>query len=225
MMQLELTAAQKRYLLFKNAYDLLLGLILLLLALPLLLLVSSWIKVDSKGGVFYLQKRPGRNNRLFTLLKFRSMTAPAPGAGFALTQANDARLTNAGKWLRKLHLDELPQLLNVVAGHMSLVGPRPLPEPLYAAYQAQIPAYNLRHMVRPGITGFAQIWQGYTNTMEEEALKWKYDVYYIQRLSLKQDALIMWQTIFGGNSKNSLVREQVKKEVSADLMGSSKRNV
>ena len=222
-MQIELTASQKRYLYFKQFYDFTLALIFLLFCLPLLLLLVIWIRLDSKGNVFYLQKRPGKKNRLFTLIKFRSMTTPKRGEEFLLTQANDTRLTNAGKWLRKLHLDELPQLVNVVLGHMSLVGPRPLPEPLYAKYQQEIPDYNLRHSTKPGITGFAQIWQGYTTTMEEEALKWKYDMYYIQRMSLKEDVIILWETVFGGSSKDSWKRDEMQKKVLSNSMALSKQ--
>ncbi|MBO2011470.1 sugar transferase [Hymenobacter negativus] len=211
-----LTSAQQRYLVYKNLYDVGLALVVLVLCAPLLLVLMAWVKLDSRGGVFYLQKRPGRNNRLFTLIKFRSMTVPEEGDAFLLTQANDARLTTAGKWLRKLHMDELPQLINVLLGHMSLVGPRPLPEPLYAAYQQAIPDYNLRHVIKPGITGFAQIWQGYTNTMEEETLKWKYDMYYIQRISLKNDLMILRETIFGKRSRNIAEREAQRKIVIAN---------
>lgn len=212
-MQLELTAGQQRYVHFKQVYDFALALVLLLLCLPLMVLLVIWIKWDSKGNVFYAQERPGKHNRLFTLIKFRSMTVPQHGEAFSLTQANDMRLTNAGRWLRKLHLDELPQLINVVLGHMSLVGPRPLPEPLYAKYQQEIPDYNVRHLAKPGLTGFAQIWQGYTTTLEEEALKWKYDLYYLQRMSLKEDAVILWETVFGGNSKDPLQREEMRNSV------------
>jgi lipopolysaccharide/colanic/teichoic acid biosynthesis glycosyltransferase len=216
-MDIELTPAQQRYLAVKNAADFIAALVVLVLCTPLLLLLMVWIKLDSRGEIFYLQKRPGKDNCLFTLIKFRSMAVPKPDAGFLLTQANDARLTTAGKWLRKLHLDELPQLFNVLLGHMSLVGPRPLPAPLYAEYQQAIPDYNLRHRIKPGITGFAQIWQGYTNTMDDEALKWKYDVYYIQRISLTNDLIILWETIFGGGSRNSLARAAMRKRVIDNL--------
>lgn len=212
-MHIELTAAQQRYVVFKSIYDFLLALLVLMLCVPLLLVLMAWIKLDSPGEIFYLQKRPGKNNKLFTLIKFRSMTTPKKGDAFLLTQENDARLTTAGKWLRKFHLDELPQLLNVVLGHMSLVGPRPLPEPLYAEYQRTIPHYNLRHLIKPGITGFAQVWQGYTNTMEEEALKWKYDVHYIQRISLTNDLTILQETIFGRRSRNTFNRDAIRENV------------
>lgn len=216
-MNIEFTRAQQHYLGLKNVFDVVLALLVLVLCAPLMLAVMTWIRLDSRGGVFYLQKRPGRGNRLFTLIKFRSMSVPKQGDSFLLTQANDARLTTAGKWLRKLHLDELPQLLNVVLGHMSLVGPRPLPEPLYAEYQQAIPDYDLRHLIKPGITGFAQVWQGYTNTMAEEALKWKYDVYYIQRISLKNDLRILWETVFGRRSRNAIERAATRKKVIDNL--------
>lgn len=206
----------------KRLGDVVLAASLLVLILPMLLLLAVWIKLDSRGPIFYLQPRPGKAGRLFTLIKFRSMATPAPGAAFALTQANDARLTNAGQWLRRLHLDELPQLLNVVLGHMSLVGPRPLPAPLYQACRAAIPNYDARHAVKPGITGFAQIWQGYTTTLEEEALKWKYDLYYIRRLSLRLDVQLMWATIASGPSQNPLARAAMREKVilaAAQLVG------
>jgi lipopolysaccharide/colanic/teichoic acid biosynthesis glycosyltransferase len=200
----------------KQVCDVILAASALVMSLPLLLLLALWIKIDSPGTVFYLQPRPGKAGRLFTLIKFRSMTAAAQGTRFTLTQTNDARLTNAGKWMRKLHLDELPQLLNVVMGHMSLVGPRPLPEPLYHEYRQAIPAYDARHAVKPGITGFAQVWQGYTTTLEEEALKWKYDLYYMQRLSLQMDATILWATFFGYSSKMQSARVAMREKVLLD---------
>jgi lipopolysaccharide/colanic/teichoic acid biosynthesis glycosyltransferase len=216
-MNIKLTPTQRRYLALKNAADFVLALLVLILCIPLLLTLMAWVKLDSHGGVFYLQKRPGKDNQLFTLIKFRSMSVPKKEEGFLLTQANDTRLTTAGKWLRKLHLDELPQLLNVLLGHMSLVGPRPLPEPLYAEYQQKIPDYNLRHQIKPGITGFAQVWQGYTSTMEEEALKWKYDVYYIQRISFENDLTILQETLFGRRSRNSVEREATRQKVVDNL--------
>lgn len=212
-MQIELTAGQKRYVYFKQLCDFILAAIILLVCWPLLLILALWIKLDSTGSVFYLQKRPGRNNCLFTLIKFRSMAPPTSGEMFSLTQADDVRLTNAGKWMRRFHLDELPQLVNVALGHMSMVGPRPLPEPLYAEYQQAIPNYDRRHMIKPGITGFAQIWQGYTTTIEEEALKWKYDMYYMQRISWKEDMVILWETVFGSDSKDRLKREKMKERI------------
>ena len=108
---------------------------------------------------------------------------------------------------------------------MSLVGPRPLPAPLYAEYQRAIPNYNLRHAVKPGITGFAQLWQGYTNTLEGEALKWKYDLYYIQRMSFKEDLSIIWKTVVGGSARVCSKREAMRRTVIANAVACGEREL
>ncbi len=167
-----------------------------ILSLPLFACIALWVVLDSKGGAFFVQERPGLHGKLFKLYKFRSMQKAGNKEPFKLTTENDARVTRAGKWLRQLHLDELPQLINVLRGDMSLVGPRPIPAELYTSCKEEIDHYDLRHCIKPGITGFSQVWLGYTNTMQGEALKWKYDMYYIKYLSPGFDAQLLWQTLF-----------------------------
>jgi lipopolysaccharide/colanic/teichoic acid biosynthesis glycosyltransferase len=169
----------------KRFLDLLTGLVLLVLLAPVMALVALLIRVKMGRPVFFRQQRPGLNGQPFTMIKFRTMTVPAPGA-----DASDAsRLTPLGHVLRQTSLDELPELINVVKGEMSLVGPRPLLMhylPLYSAHQAR------RHEVRPGITGWAQI-NGRNALSWEE--KFDLDVWYVDHQSLRLDLKILALTI------------------------------
>jgi lipopolysaccharide/colanic/teichoic acid biosynthesis glycosyltransferase len=171
----------------KRLFDLALALILLVMLAPVLLGIGLAVRVVIGGPVIFRQLRPGRNGRLFELLKFRTMTSACDSAGELLPDAQ--RLTRFGRWLRASSLDELPELINVLKGDMSFVGPRPLlPEylPLYNARQAR------RHEVRPGISGWAQVNGRNALTWEE---KFRLDVWYVDNMSLRLDLRILWLTL------------------------------
>jgi lipopolysaccharide/colanic/teichoic acid biosynthesis glycosyltransferase len=157
---------------------------------PLLALIALTIKLDSKGPVFFVQERIGVNGRPFKLIKFRTMhTATWPASEWV--RDNQERITRVGKWLRRFRLDELPQFLNILRGDMNLVGPRPHPVSNFALFAERIPYYALRCVVRPGVTGWAQIRYGYANDLEEEIEKMKYDLYYIKHFSFALDLRIL----------------------------------
>jgi Undecaprenyl-phosphate glucose phosphotransferase len=174
----------------------------LLFALPLMLAIAGIIKLDTKGPVLFKQKRLGVNNRPFDLFKFRTMyDEHADPFGHQLTQAGDLRITRVGRFLRKSSLDELPQLINVLRGEMSLVGPRPHPLEASAAgvaYKRAVREYLVRHRVKPGMTGWAQVngWRGETKTIEQIRRRVEHDVYYIEHWSLTFDLMILGRTAF-----------------------------
>jgi sugar transferase (PEP-CTERM system associated) len=166
-----------------------------LILFPLALLVALLIKIDSPGPVIYRQFRVGLLGRPFEILKFRTMRHDAESAGPQWSQLGDLRVTRVGKWLRKARIDELPQLLNVLRGEMSLVGPRPERPIFVQELQHIIPYYDLRHTVRPGITGWAQIKFRYGASAEDAHMKLQYDLYYVKRLSFVLDMKILVQTV------------------------------
>lgn len=178
--------------------------IALLLLLPVFLLIALAIKLDSRGPVFFVQERVGRGGRLFRLIKFRTMH-PSPSTTSEWARDNSRRLTRVGRWLRRFRLDELPQLVNILKGDMNLVGPRPHPVcnfPLFVMVMRntprcgeQIPYYALRSLVRPGITGWAQVRYRYANDLEEEIEKMRYDLYYIKHRSFWLDLRILLETV------------------------------
>jgi len=160
-----------------------------------MLLVAALVKLTSPGPVLFRQQRVGKNNRIFTLYKFRSMVLDAEAHSGAVWAApNDPRVTPVGRWLRKLRLDELPQLFNVLQGDMSIVGPRPERPEFVAELEKRIPYYRQRHCIKPGITGWAQIKHKYGDTVEDTVVKLEYDLYYIKNLSPALDAVIMFHT-------------------------------
>lgn len=181
------------YLAFRRIAELLLIFVFSPFLIVLFLLLSVWIKFDSAGSVLFKQLRPGKNGKLFRIYKFRSMYIDADSS--FLTLASDDRVTRSGKFIRKYRLDELPQLYNVLMGDMSLIGPRPVPANFYDYYLQNIPLYDKRHQIRPGITGLAQVRQGYTTTLDEESRKLKYDLFYIRSISLKLDLAILLQSV------------------------------
>ncbi|MBK5204474.1 MAG: undecaprenyl-phosphate glucose phosphotransferase [Polaromonas sp.] len=188
--------------LLKAAQDYLLGaLILLLLISPLLLAIALAIKLTSKGPVLYRQQRHGWNGEEIWVYKFRSMVVHQE-TGFQVTQArkNDARITPLGAFLRRTSLDELPQFINVLQGRMSIVGPRPHALVHNEHYKELVPGYMLRHKVKPGITGWAQIngFRGETNTLKKMQKRVEYDLHYIENLSLWLDLKIIVATVFKG---------------------------
>ncbi|MBX9599591.1 MAG: sugar transferase [Bryobacteraceae bacterium] len=179
----------------QSLYSLLIALIGLAIAWPVMLLVALLVKLSSPGPVLFRQTRTGKNDREFTLYKFRSMRADAEKlTGAVWASRDDPRITGLGKWLRKLRLDELPQLFNVLKGDMSIVGPRPERPEFVEQLSAKIPFYRQRHCVKPGITGWAQINHKYGDTIEDTVIKLEYDLYYIKNLSPALDFYIMFHT-------------------------------
>ena len=171
----------------------LVGLILLGPLLGLIALLTLW---DSGRPVIFRQDRVGVGGKPFTIFKFRSMRhRPVGSEGDLYTRVNDARITRVGKWLRKLRLDELPQLWNVLKGDMSLIGPRAEWVKCAENYERNIPSYHFRHLVKPGITGWAQVNYAYGEGEEDALQKLKYDLYYIRRYSLRLDAMIVLKTL------------------------------
>ena len=167
----------------------------LVLLSPVLVLVALAIKLDSRGPVIYRQTRVGKGGAEFDIFKFRSMRADAERlSGPAFAQARDPRITRVGGWLRKLRLDELPQLFNVLRGEMALVGPRPERPAFVREFRKAIPYYEMRHSVRPGITGWAQVSRDYGANLEDAREKLEFDLFYIKNLSAWLDLFIIFQT-------------------------------
>ena len=181
----------------KRSFDIIVSFLLLVIAAPFMLLTALAIRLESNRGdpIFYLQKRVGKNDLVFKVIKFRSMRVDAEKDGQARwAQKNDPRITAVGAFIRKVRLDELPQLFNVLLGQMSFVGPRPERPELVKQLQEQIPYYDLRHRVKPGITGWAQLCYPYGNTVEDARRKLEYDLYYIKNYSLFLDFMVLLQT-------------------------------
>jgi lipopolysaccharide/colanic/teichoic acid biosynthesis glycosyltransferase len=184
------------YLCWSKAIDLafgICGLAILCILLPVLALL---IYLDSPGQIFFIQERAGYRGRTFRMLKFRSMSPGAErSAGGAWTSKGDARVTRMGRLLRSTHLDELPQVLNIVRGDMSLIGPRP-ERPEYVSELAKSnPFYSYRLSVRPGLTGWAQVKCGYGSSKQDELVKLQYDLFYIKHRSCLLDILILFKTV------------------------------
>ena len=154
------------------------------------------IWLEGGAPIIYRQERVGRRGQIFTLLKFRSMTRDAEKNGEASwASINDTRATAVGRFMRRTRIDELPQLINVLKGEMSFVGPRPERQPFVAMLTEQIPFYAVRHSVKPGITGWAQVRYTYGGNVEESAKKLEYDLYYVKNHSLLLDILILLRTV------------------------------
>jgi exopolysaccharide biosynthesis polyprenyl glycosylphosphotransferase len=182
----------------KRLFDIMLSALLLALLWPLLLLLTLIVWVESGSPAIFRQFRVGREGELFTVFKYRTMRTDAASAEAEpdlYTRENDPRITRAGRWLRKLRLDELPQLFNVLRGDMSLIGPRAEWVKCAQRYERVIPFYHFRHLVKPGITGWAQVNYPYGESDEDAVEKLKYDLYYIRHYSLKLDAMIVLKTV------------------------------
>ena len=179
----------------KRSFDVVCASSLLLLMAPLLLLTSIAIVIDSKGSIFYSQKRIGLNGRPFKIIKFRSMVSDAEKDGVRWAAANDDRVTRVGRIIRKLRIDEIPQALNVLRGEMSFVGPRPERPEFVELLEKEIPNYHLRHIVKPGITGWAQVKYVYGASVEDAREKLKYDLFYVKHFSIARDILIVFMTV------------------------------
>lgn len=167
---------------------------------PIMLLVAIAIRLDTKGPALFHQERMGFRGKPFKTYKFRSMNVAASGedAPFVvrdITEVNDQRITRVGRFIRRTRIDELPQLFNVLKGEMSLIGPRPETLKLSQWYEDQIPFYRYRHIVRPGITGWAQVKQGHVTSVSDVRTKLKYDFYYVRHFSVWLDILIVMQTL------------------------------
>lgn len=197
--------------LVKRVEDVVIAAFCLVFLLPLMLVIALAIKLDSRGPVLFRQKRLGANNLPFDLLKFRSMFVEQTDLlGHQLTRAGDPRITRVGKFLRRTSMDELPQLINVLRGEMSLVGPRPHPLAANAAgiaYARAISNYPTRHRVKPGITGWAQVngWRGETTTIEQIRQRVEHDLYYIENWSPSFDLLILGRTVIAVLSRANAV--------------------
>jgi lipopolysaccharide/colanic/teichoic acid biosynthesis glycosyltransferase len=164
--------------------------------LPLWIAVGLLVRLTSPGGAIYRQRRVGQHGRPFTMYKFRTMRADAEAAsGPVWAKADDPRYTAVGRWLRKTRLDEVPQFWNVFRGDMSLVGPRPERPYFVERLAREIPLYSRRHRVKPGITGWAQVKWKYDTSLDDVRQKVKYDLFYIENMSLSRDFQILFRTI------------------------------
>ncbi|AMD95114.1 sugar transferase [Leptotrichia sp. oral taxon 847] len=179
----------------KRGVDLVISLTLMVLLAPVALIVAILIKLESKGPVIFKQVRIGENMVPFKVYKFRSMKIHDPKKYSKYTQDNDKRVTKVGKFIRKTRIDELPQLFCILKGTMSFVGPRPEWDILAKEYEKKIPYYNLRHMIKPGLTGWAQVMYPYGENIEDTKRKLEYDLYYLKHQDLILDVLIIFKTI------------------------------
>ena len=180
-------------LLYKRTASIVLSLAALLVTLPLIVLVAIAIRLDSKGPVIFRQKRVGKGGKIFLLYKFRSMVENAdPNAP---AQKDDPRVTRVGRWIRRVRIDELPQLYNILRGDMYFVGPRPFVPQAEEECVHQIPIYDQRWSVKPGATGWAQVKGGYCATLDDNIEKLSYDLFYIKNMSIGLDCLILFETV------------------------------
>jgi sugar transferase (PEP-CTERM system associated) len=179
-----------------RGFDIIISLAVLILTLPLMALaaLAIWLESGLRGSILYRQTRVGRDGKLFRILKFRSMREDAEKGGARWAVADDSRITLVGGIMRKSRIDELPQLINVLKGDMSFVGPRPERPEFVEELVNEIPFYDLRHRVNPGITGWAQICYPYGASREDAKDKLEYDLYYIKNYSLFLDLMILIQT-------------------------------
>ncbi|MCX5931277.1 MAG: sugar transferase [Cyanobacteria bacterium] len=180
----------------KRYADVMVSLLLLLLCTPLLAIAAALIRLTDGGPVLYRQWRTGLQGQPFEVIKLRTMVPDAEEEGEAIWSGpNDRRITPVGHWLRRPRLDELPQLINVLRGEMSLIGPRPERPELETDLERRIPNYRLRHWIRPGLSGWAQVNMPYTSTVEDAELKLSYDLFYLRNSSIWLDLLILFKTI------------------------------
>jgi lipopolysaccharide/colanic/teichoic acid biosynthesis glycosyltransferase len=181
------------FLRLKRVVDVLLSIIGLILSIPIWILVCVGIKISSPGPVLFIQERVGQNGKIFKMIKFRTMHLTSINDPY--TRENDKRLFWFGKFIRKFRIDEIPQMINVLKGDMSFVGPRPEIVELSRLYNENIPYYELRHLVKPGITGWAQVNYRYGDSIEDARRKLEYDLFYIKNLSPILDMHILLRTI------------------------------
>ena len=179
----------------KRLFDLFAAMVVLVPAAPLLLAAMIAIRWEGPGGVFYRQTRVTQNNRHFEIMKLRSMRVDAEASGAVWAMKQDNRITRVGNFLRRTRIDELPQLFNVLKGDMSFVGPRPERPQFVAELAKEIPLYNERHMVKAGLTGWAQINYPYGASVNDARSKLSYDLYYVKNFSILFDFVILLQTV------------------------------
>ncbi|WP_236645472.1 sugar transferase [Aidingimonas lacisalsi] len=179
---------------FKRLVDFMVALALLPVLAPVMLVTAVWIRLDSPGPAIFVQKRMGYRGVPFNVYKFRSMRCDMKGKGYTQSD-DDPRITRAGRIIRKYRIDELPQLFNVLKGEMSFIGPRPESMELSEWYEEAVPFFSYRHIVRPGISGWAQVEQGYAAEVDGMTTKLQYDFYYIKHFSLWIDLLILFKTV------------------------------
>ncbi|MDC8756836.1 TIGR03013 family XrtA/PEP-CTERM system glycosyltransferase [Janthinobacterium fluminis] len=190
----------------KRIFDLAASAAICVAALPVMLAAALWIRCEDGGPVFYQQERVGKDGKIFKVLKFRSMRKDAEGDGKPIwAAADDPRVTRVGQLIRKLRIDELPQMLNVFRGEMSFVGPRPERAYFVEQLKAQVPYYDVRHSIKPGVTGLAQVRYQYGASVDDAVRKLQYDLYYVKNNSLFLDLLILLDTVqvvlFGQGSR------------------------
>jgi sugar transferase (PEP-CTERM system associated) len=180
----------------KRVFDLVASLLLLAIASPVMLLTALAVRLESRGPIIYRQERVGLGGSSFMCLKFRSMKTDAEKDGVARwATKNDSRVTRVGSFIRKMRIDELPQLISVLRGEMSLVGPRPERPSFVSQLQEQIPFYDIRHSVKPGVTGWAQVRYSYGASVEDARRKHQFDLYYVKNNSLFLDLLVLVETV------------------------------
>ena len=179
----------------RRLLDVSLSLFGLALSVPVMLITAIAIKLDSRGPVLYRQTRVGQRNRPFTIMKFRSMRLDAEPDGPVWAEEDDPRITRVGRIIRKLRIDELPQFVNIIRGEMTFVGPRPERPEFVADLATKIPYYSQRHLVKPGLTGWAQVRYPYCASIDDAIQKLQYDLYYIKNQSLLLDLITMFETV------------------------------
>lgn len=180
----------------KRFFDILSAILAMILLSPLFLFTAILIKLTSKGPVIFKQVRVGKDGKFFEIYKFRTMRVDAEKhTGPVWAKENDPRLIPVGKFLRRAHIDEIPQFVNVLKGDMSLIGPRPERPVFVEQFKKEIPDYEKRLTVKPGITGLAQVWHKYDESIEDVHKKIKYDVLYIKKLCFLTDLRILWRTV------------------------------
>jgi len=181
----------------KRLMDIFISFLILIVSSPIIFLTSIAIKIDSKGPIFFKQERLGQNGKPFNVLKFRSMIVDAEKySGPVWSQKDDPRVTRMGKFVRRARIDEIPQMINVLKGEMSLVGPRPERAFFVDKLSKEIPYYKRRLKVRPGVTGWAQIKHKYDETIEDVKIKLRYDLFYIENMSIRMDFKILLRTVY-----------------------------
>ena len=183
------------YLGFKRFWETLFLIVVSPLWLPVVLIVGLWVRLDSAGPVLFYQNRVGLGGRIFSMIKFRSMRPDSESHGAQFAAASDDRVTRVGKIIRKFRLDELPQILNILRGDMAFIGPRPEQSKFAEEFSNTISFYDARHLVRPGLTGWAQVVHGYAASEDETRVKLEYDLYYVKHFSFWLDLLIILKTI------------------------------
>jgi exopolysaccharide biosynthesis polyprenyl glycosylphosphotransferase len=180
---------------FKRVGDILIASLLLIITAPVMIVTALLVKISSRGPVFYIQKRSGLRGKVFSILKFRSMTVSAEKEGIQLATKGDARVTWIGKLIRPVRIDELPQLFNILRGDMSFIGPRPERPELIEQIIEKVPLFKKRLLVKPGLTGWAQVKYAYVSQIEHMNIKLSYDLYYINNISILFDFKILLYTI------------------------------